>query len=356
MKELIMCVLPLLVQLYLFTALGTLALKLLHQKFRLTLAVLLGFFSYYALFQILYLPCMVWKIRLSVMGAVWLVFCTGLGILALILCRKMWGKAFLAACRRKRRHKGEILLAGAVLCFVGFQICYMVRYGYNGYDTQYYIGAVNTGVYTDSMFVYNAVTGMKEQELPLRYALSGFYMNAAVFCRFFQAAPILYMRYVTGILCSLLANTILYEIGRLFFERNRVRGGCWMVIWGVGLNFFFRSMYTTSEFLLLRSYEAKAFCANVVLPGLFLACMWIWKKRDHGKWWIYLGLITFSADTISMSAIVTAPAMAGALLLGRALTAKGRRRIGSALLCLLPCVLYLGVYLLAMKGMLHVSV
>lgn len=356
MKELIMCMLPLLVQLYLFTALGMLVLKVLHQRFRLTLALVLGFFAYYALFQILYLPCMVWKIRLSVLGTVWLAFCLVMGIFSPVFCRDLWGKAFLAACRRKRRRKGEILLAGAVLCLIGFQIYYMVRYGYNGYDTQYYIGAVNTSVYTDTMFVYNAVTGMKEQELPLRYALSGFYMNAAVFCRFFHAMPVLYMRYVTGILCSLLANSILYEIGRLFFEKNRVRGGCWMVIWGVGLNFLFRSMYTTSEFLMLRSYEAKAFCANVVLPGIFLACMWIWKKADHRKWWVYLGLMTFSADTISMSAIVTAPAMVGALLLGKVLASKGSRRIGSALLCLLPCILYLGAYLLTMKGILRVSV
>lgn len=356
MKELMMCALILPVLLYLFVAFGSMVLKLLHQRFRLTWALVLGFFTYFALFQVLYLPCMALKLRLSVMGTAWLVFCLGAGVLAAVLCRKMWGVAFLAGCRRKRRHKGQLLLAAFTLLLLAFQIYYMVRYGYNGYDTQYYIGAVGTSVHTDSMFVYNAVTGMKEKALPLRYAMSGFYMNWALWCQAFHLTPVLFMRYTVGALCALLANSVLYELGRLFFDKKKAENGCWMVMIGIGLNFFFRTMYTTSEFLLLRSYEAKAYCANVVLPALFLVCMWIWKKRDHRKWWIYLGILTAAADTVSMSALTTAPALVGGLLLGRVLTKKGQRRIGSLILCLLPCVLYLGVYLLEIKGMIRLKV
>lgn len=356
MKELMMCALALLVILYVFLAFGSLVLRLMHQKFRLTWAMVLGFFAYFAVFQVLYLPCVMLKASLSFLGVLWLALCLVLGILALIVCRRMWGAAFLAACRRKRRHVWELFLGAFTLLLVGFQIYYMVRYGYNGYDTQYYIGAVSTGVHTDSMFVYNAVTGMKEEELPIRYALSGFYMNWAAWCQALGLTPVLFMRYAVGALCALLANSILYELGRLFFSRKKAENGCWIVIIAIGLNFFFRTMYTTSEFLLLRSYEAKAYCANVVLPALFLACMWIWKKRDRRKWWIYLGILTSASATISMSALTTAPAMVGALLAGRALVCKGHRRIGSLALCLLPCALYLLVYFLAVNGSFRIGV
>lgn len=350
MKELMMCALALLALLYLFIAFGSLGLFLLRQRFRLTWALVLGFFLYFALFQLLYLPCVMAKARLSFLGLLWMALCLVLGILALVLCRRMWGAALRAFCRRKRRHPWEGVLALCVLLAMGFQIYYMVRYGYNGYDTQYYIGTVATGVHTDTMFVYNAVTGMKEEVLPLRYALSGFYMNWAIWCQALHVTPVLFMRYGVGALCALLANSILYELGRLFFPRRKAENGCWVVLVGIGLNFFFRTMYTTSEFLLLRSYEAKAYCANVVLPALFLACMWIWKKRDRKKWWIYLGTMMAAASTVSMSAMTTAPALVGAMLSGRVLACRGHRRVGSLILCLLPCLLYLGAYLLADSG------
>ncbi len=68
MKELMMCALALLVLLYLFIAFGSLGLFLLRQRFRLTWALIFGFFTYFALFQILYLPCMMAKTRLSFLG------------------------------------------------------------------------------------------------------------------------------------------------------------------------------------------------------------------------------------------------------------------------------------------------
>ena len=76
----------------------------------------------------------------------------------------------------------------------------------------------------------------------------------------------------------MLANTVIFEIGRFLFSGERYRGkltgrqvtGCaaGMVIAAVGFNFFYQSIFTTSEFLLNRALEAKAYCANLLLPFL----------------------------------------------------------------------------------------
>lgn len=356
MRELMMCVLALAVSLYLFVSFGSIILKCMKQRFRLTVALLLGFFGYFALFQIVYLPCMLLQIRLSVLSGLWMAVCAAIGIFALVWCRLNWGGAWCMGIRSVRKHKwGSFLLFAAAMLAL-FELYYMVRYGYNGYDTQYYIGTVNTSVYTDSMFRYDGVTGQMEQSIQFRYALSGFYTNAAIFCQVFRVVPALCMRYMVGTICWLLANTVLFELGRTCFTKKKLENGCWTVILGIGLNFFFRTMYTTSEFLLLRSYEAKAICSNVILPSVLLACIWVWKGRDGRKWWVYLGLITASANTISMSSILTVPVAATVFLAGRMLSEKGARRVGSYLLCMLPCILYIGVYLLARMNILIIRV
>ena len=228
-------------------------------------------------------------------------------------------------------------------------IVFAVLQIYNGWDTGMYIGGMNQSLSTDTFYFYNGNTGIKQANLNLRYALSMFYVHFTVLCRVFHIEARIMMFYCARALCVILSSMIVYLFGKKIFSYQREKAA-WMILVWLILNWFATALHTPAYFLFVRGYEAKGYCANVVLPMLLYGIYCILQK-DAKENWKKLALVAFASVPISMSSLAIVPTAIG--IMGLVLMIKGKSFftiISKCFVCVLPNLCYLLIYVLFIKG------
>lgn len=325
--------------------------------------VCIGFFLYFAAFQIVAEIMVLTGQKLHVLGMTWLL------LLLVLLGAALW-TVFLEKKRERtgRRQSASVikvrlplavrlllaLMAAAVLCECATAVLMQRNIGW---DFAYYIGNMTTSVATDTMYVYDGNSGLMRSHLELRYALSSFYMNTAWISQMTGISALLLQKYVAGVLCVLLTNAVVYSFAMEVFKGDLKKTAVLVTI-TVVLTIFWDVYDTTAQFLLLRNYEAKAYCANVVMPITCYLLYRIWKNSEDKKTWMELFLVAFASVAVSMSSLVLVPVLIGLMLLAH--FAVERRWDAAALrrgiCCMMPNVCYLLVYFASTRGWLIVEV
>lgn len=313
----------------------------------------MGFFVYYGMFQLVALPCIFTKQSLTLLTILWgivIAIMIALGIFQLIKRPKnstKLGERFTEVKDFFWNEKMYFLVVALVLvqCFVAASSSYV------GWDTAYYIGNINTTLYTDTMYIYNGTTGLPEWTMPIRYALSSFYMNTAVWCRYFGLEAILAQKYVMAIICQLMTNLFAYLVLRkLCSSKKKI---AWTMCIYMVCNYMFSTTYSTAGFLLERGYEAKAFCANVLVLAVFYGYLNLRKNVKEKKKWIDFFTILAATIPVSMSGIVSIPVLAFVLLVLLFFEHPSFRVVRNGVICLIPNGIYLIIYLLHALGVLR---
>lgn len=308
---------------------------------------ILGFFVYFGMFQIVALPLILLQRPFHELVVLWLVATGAMHVFVALKGRKELGSMTLGIFAGLWRMKG-ILLA-AVILLVAFACWFQGTQQYIGWDTTYYIGTINTTVYTDTMYVYDGNSGVMAKTLELRYALSAFYMHSALLCKLASLSGILIQKYVIGTICILMHGLIVFAIGRRLFPDKEKKA-----LFMTGLVFLmhlgFQTMYTASDFLLIRGYEAKGFCANVVIPAVFYAVVCLWQDKQRREYWVFLFMICFSSVPVSMSSILIVPAMVVVTVLAEWLLDRKWKILWQGFLCAVPNGIYLVAYFLYTQG------
>lgn len=300
--------------------------------------LLIGFLSYFSIFQMLAFPMILLKIQLSTLSMIWIVI--GLAILILPFFYREYRKQF-------SKMKIELNITLIIAAFlVLFQVVYTVTYSYFGWDTLSYVGRINAALRTNAMFLYTGDEGIPYTYLNFKHCLSTYYMNSAVFCQIFHLSGYLFQKYVGGSICVLFAYLVVYFVTVRIMNRNIAE---WAVVFLSIIRFFFSTWATTDTFLLSRSYEAKAYCGNIVLPLIFGVCIILWKDYHDKKSWKLLFLALLSSIPISMSAIISAPVLMVCMIVPLFIIKFDKVILKRMLFCILPntvwCVLYF-LYLL----------
>ena len=321
-----------------------------HMRPVLPEVICIGFFFYFSLFQVLAEFMIFTRQKLHVLGMAWLLILVLLLLLSSCMIRKekkdrrQTGAAAVTAVRPERAVRLlTALMAAAVVCEC---LTAVLMQRNIGWDFAYYIGNITTSVDTDTMYLYDGSSGLLRETMELRYALSSFYMNTAWISQLTRIPALLLQKYVTGVLCVLLANAVVYSFAMEVFRRDRKKSAA-LVTLTILLNLFWDVYDTAGQFLMLRGYEAKAYCACVVLPMILYLLYRIWRNdRDRGVW-AELFLTAFASVAVSMSSIVIAPVLITIMLLAHMLVEKSRDLvlIRRAVVCLLPNICYLIVYL-----------
>lgn len=341
-----------------FGAMGYLISYLIKFQTNILEKVFLGFLGYFSLFQFIALPCIALKQSLTMLTTLWLIVLGVLTICVLVLLYKERIAKKEIVSRQKKialPKKTEWLYICAGLIFLVF-VCYFTAIqNYWGWDTAFYIGTVSTTLDTDTMYLYNGETGAMEYVVSFRYALSTFYMNSAVFCKITGISAVMFQKYVMGILCVVMQGLILYLTGKRIFENKLEKAVLFAVTAGV-LNFFFVSEFSTAQFLLFRSYEAKGYCANVVIPAVFLALLTLHQNVNKKENWKVLFLVMMASVPVSMSAILIVPMMVFAALAAEFIVTKNRKVITCGIVCMIPNGIYLIIYLLSTLQILEIRV
>lgn len=315
--------------------------------------ILCGFFAYFSIFQMVALPLILWQRPLSLLYHVWRIVFLFIVVLTVVMAavkRRLPFHPAIGILRSVTLIKAAAAAAVLLLCcFVGIQ-------HYLGWDTAYYIGTVNISLNTDSMYIVDAYTGVPGKYMDLRYALSSFYMHTAVLCKTFRLHPALVQQYTIGTLCVIMSCLTVYLIGRELFEKSKNSAAVLLLTW-ILLNFFFKTDFTTSQFLLYRAYESKAYCANVIALGAVYITIRLWKDKMRGRsCWLELFIIAFAAIPISMSAILLLPAYLGIVLLAWLLVHRDIKVIPYGFICVLPNICYMLLYFLYAKDYLLINI
>lgn len=320
--------------------------------------VCIGFFFYFAVFQVIAEIMILTGQKLHLLGMVWMaVLAVLLGIAAVIVWSDRRQQYTVPQTERQHSVITRLLFAlmtAAVLCECATAVLMQRKIGW---DFAYYIGNMTTSVATDTMYVYDGSSGLMRSHLELRYALSSFYMNTAWISQLTGISALILQKYVTGVLCVLLTNAVVYSFANEVFRGDRKKTAA-LVTASIVLTIFWDVYDTTAQFLILRGYEAKAYCANVVLPMVCFLLYRIWKDSKDRRRWAELFLAAFASVAVSMSSLVLVPALIVLMMLAHLLverrwdTAVVRR----TLLCLMPNVCYLVVYFASTRGLLVIKV
>ncbi len=352
MFEIVITAAVVLLYMLIFKLLGVVLLRVLDKKELYIHRELVGFFVYFALFQIMYVPMVLLRAHFHTLVYGW-----SIAVIAMVL---VCGVYLVSVGGKRPFEMPEVsdealplIKWGALLVCAGFMV-FLVLQQYLGWDTAFYMGNMNEAIYTDTMYLYNGNDGTLMKHMDLRYALSGFSMQFTIPCFLLGISPVIMCYYGIRGLGAILALIIVYDFGMLLFEKNETASyltvGAFLIV-----NIMFFTHSATSLFFIRRMYEAKGYCANVVLPMVALLLVMIYKKCGKHMW-VLLFVICLGSVGASMSSMMLVPTLLG---LGSVLIAVNERRIRPvfyAALCALPNLCYVALYLLSERGVFTIDV
>ncbi len=355
MLEILFCMYMLLFYMIVFFSFGSLAtVRMKAEKFSVTLTMMIGFFLYYGIFQIIAVPCTFLKLPLSWLAAIWLIL---VAVVILYVCgsaagRNIWLQAFDGIRRQAKRQPFWTLVP---LLVVAAQAVFAVMWQTDYWDATYYIGDVSLSVYTNTISLYDPLTGEMRSAFDIRHCFATYLAQDAVVCKAFGIHPLIEMKTVMGVVVTVVNNLVTYNIARLLFKGNREHTGL-MVVFALLVNLFTYTAYTSSGFLLLRSYEGKAVLGSVIVPAvLYIAARLYQDEKNKAYWWLLL-LFCQSSCAISSSSMTLIPVEVGALTFCLTLLKRDWRPFAKGLLCMTPCLLILLLYVASTLGLFVVKI
>lgn len=337
-----------------YLSVGTTILRIVNDRdFSFSKAVIIGFFGYYGCFQFVALPLIFMKKPLHLLANIWKVFLPAAMIIMLCISFKIW-MAYLVAWRKK--HNWKSFAIWILIVFIIVELIYSGCNEKHTWDATFYIGTINTALTTDTMYQIEPYAGIKYTVLNMRYALSGFGMHDAVMCKLFNIHPLIEIKLVMGSIDILLANVVVYLIAQTIFTKNVE---LWYIMPMINLIYTFNFMgtsMTNATFLFFRSYEAKAFCGNVIVPVVIWLCLCLWRNICENKYWKLLCLIMFSCCAISMSSMLIAPILVFSMLFPAIIIERKAKKIIWLLVGMVPCASVAVLMLLYQKQILLIPI
>ena len=292
--------------------------------------LLVGFFSYFIVMQLLILPIVFLKGSVDLACILWIVL-----------------NAFLRyeiknGYRLFSDYRLGIFLT--VLMLVVVMTAVLTRYA--GWDIAYYIGEMNEFLYHNSFWTHDALEGGTlalingVPRINLHYAQSSYYPFWAILCRIFNIEARLMVLYTARALCVILSTMVAYCIGEeVFGDRKRANAlACVFLV----LALYATASHSSAAMMIQRGYESKGYCAAVVAPAIFLALYKVAKDYTDREAWIFTGLIAWASMPIAMSSMAIIP---GAIIVvSISLMIYHRKFVPifkPALICVLPNAAYM---------------
>lgn len=350
MIQLLLSLLLIIIHILIFGVFGSGLGKLLKLSLRGPEAIFVGFFGYYAIMQLVFLPSMLLRVSFSWFVMLWGIVLSVLLLLIVIYCNKqIWLDT--QETFRDLQVKPRYLMVLFAFIVVAFAI-YQGLVNEHGYDAAFYIGTITTTLFTDTMFAFHGETGWPEPVIDMRYALSGvFYMNTAFWCRILSLPPLMVQKFTFGAIGVILHGLFVYMIGlKLFGSDASKKLAYWFAIVAMLLNGFFVTSFTSSGFLLWRGFEAKSYCANVVFIGLFYLFLCLWKNSEMNKYWKILFIVALGSVPVTMSSIVILPAMVFIFTVAESIAKKDKKLLLKGGISLVPNGIYLVAFYLFLRG------
>lgn len=338
---------------------GAMADCILKRRADLIEKILIGFFLYFAIFQIFAIPFILLKCSFHMLAILWIAVTAAVTGIALIIIPAF--SKYRSEERKKisfRRMKPlDIVTAVVSMAVICCAFVLVIRQSYYGWDTGYYVGIMNEAVTTDTMYFMDGNSGRYVDALNFRYCLSSFFIQFTIPAWLMNARPLFAAFYIVRPLGFILSLFVAVLIARVVLGESGTKLMVFLTLYYL-INILWLTNYTTSEFWLKRLYEAKGYCSNVVLPMAFYCFLEMYRKPAMQEAiWGEMFIIAFSSVAISMSALVTLPALIGIGSLVIFIFFKDRLYTAvNMLLCIMPNILYAVVFYLFNTGLIRIPI
>lgn len=289
---------------------------------KIILSWLAGQTLFWALFQLVAVPCILKERPFSnlvrMFGPLCLVLSVaGLVGLLLMAGRGKWSLKIKAGSRNKIHstdkaggaNRGERILMGIFLFLLLFQLLQIFRLAYGDGDDAYYVAVSALAEEGDTMYRKLAYTGGTTQ-LDIRHGLAPFPIWVAFLVRMSGIPTAIVAHVGMPLLMIPMAYGVFYLIGRkICKERARLWG--FMVLTEVLVLFGNYSLYTAESFLIARSRQGKAALGSMIFPFmLYLLILFLERLQEEGKmgWtlWIMLtALVTGACLCSTLGALLS---------------------------------------------------
>ena len=314
-------------------------------RWSLTVTVTVGFFTYYALFALICLPVMFTYRPLSLLAYCWLIPCVAVPVVSLVLYGKQWLEKIRAALALFGKQKWFWIAVAAVTA-VSVAVT-AITYNFT-LDAAYYVANVTTNVDTNMINVYDAFTGSWQDHFELRYVFATYYALDSVVCYLTGIPALIETKIVMSAVVMVIVNMLYVYVCRYFFKDS---GHAFlMYVLATAVNYLFISNYTTSNFLMTRTYEGKTIVGNISLIAVFVLYMLLVSGEGTGGIFPKLFIVALGTATVSSTANMVIPAQICVLFVPYVVLHRKWGMLPKIFACILPELVMMLVYVLYVKG------
>ncbi len=339
---------------FLFGSMVTFRKEKICPSFSMTLLV--GFFMYYILFQIITVPLMFSIQPLNRLSVVWSIVAVIVCVLSIWKNHEKWKRLWDEKIQYYKVTKTNLLWWFAIggVTLVNVLIVSAIYSSY--WDATYYVGNVSYAVYYNSINTINPLHGSVMEYFDLKHCLATYHVHDAVFCQLFQIHPLIETKTIMVIVVTILLNLVYYQFAQFFFTET-VWKRAWMMAFCLLINLCTYTAYTASSFVLLRTYEGKAIAGAIIAPMLFYWFLQLFLKKENNTFaWIGLFITSWGAAAISSSALFLVLAGISCFMIIYWIQIRRWSIIINSVICMMPSAIVLGCYLLNRIGWLSVPI
>jgi len=334
------------INLIIFYLFGALILYRKNCKKREGLTFIVGFFAYYILFFIVCFPFMIKYRPLSWLITAWIPVVGIVVALSFILRRKEIADSVKNFIEFIKANK---IVTAIIFAIVLFQIV-LVTCTYNfTLDAAYYVSNVTTSLQTNMINVYDPFTGAWQDHYEVRYLFATYSINDAVMCRIFSIPALIQTKLTMSGVVIILVNMLYIMIAKCLFKDN-LKGVTIMMGMMLLVNLSFYTIFTSSLFLLTRTYEGKTIVGNLSIVTVFYIFMLMICDEEITLPWLSMFLISLGSMTISSSGNMLIPAQLSVLFVPYMFIKKTIKPLFKYILCVMPGVAMVLIYILYVKG------
>lgn len=362
MKIALFAGLALLAQLLLFLCAGSALMKLRGRKaWSLSASLLLGYFFYFCVFE---LVCLIAEVTLTSLGrlaVIMLVIDAVLIIAGTVYCGKDWILRLRTLHKRIKEH-GFLLAFVIAACLA---VClFALIYTDASADSDHYVGMASTALFTNSIGRFDPASGMFVRAIKPRYAYALYPYHNAVMADLFRIPAVVQARTVMNVINAFISCLAIYHLGLALFGQKTAGAGApeadeetddgssirraeLFTLLVLLLHAFSSTIYLPGIFLFSRSYEGKNLIANLVLPAVFGAAALIWRGKCENRKELFADLFFVILAGVCFSSSVVVPVMLlSAALIPCMLLRKDFRLFRGLLFSILPALAWAALYVL----------
>ncbi|MCR5687551.1 MAG: hypothetical protein K6G58_05980 [Lachnospiraceae bacterium] len=304
-----------------------------------------GFFAYHALFAAFCLPVMFTYRPLSLLARIWVFPCALITLFAIVLFGRQWHEKIRKAASVFSEGRYFFMTVAAVTALA--VLFAVITYSFT-LDAAYYVANVATNVDTDMINVYDPFTGNWQDHFELRYVFATYFANDAVICTLTGIPALVETKTVMTAAVMIMANMLYVRICTSFFKDHK--RALLMYVLMTFINYMFISLYTSSNFLMQRTYEGKSIVANISVILIFILFMELCELPDAKGLFVKLFIVCLGTATVSSTANMVIPAEVFVLFVPYAVLKKKWGMLPKLCLCILPEIAMMLIYVLYVKG------